>query len=103
MSAFGEAFKKARAAGKKIFEYNGKKYHTRTKEDEKKKLTPTKVTAKSKTKAKPKRNKADPGKTYAKMAKAGKVPGKSKAKAKPKNKTYSRRRNTTTLNRPRAR
>lgn len=34
MSAFGDAFKAARAAGKKTFTFNGKSYHTRTKEDE---------------------------------------------------------------------
>jgi len=37
MSAFGDAFKAARAAGKKTFTFNGKSYHTRTKEDEAKK------------------------------------------------------------------
>ena len=44
MSAFGDAFKAARAAGKKTFTFNGKSYHTRTKEDE----------AKAKPEAKPK-------------------------------------------------
>ena len=34
MSAFGEAFKAARKAGKKEFTYNGKRYHTRTKDEE---------------------------------------------------------------------
>ena len=34
MSAFGDAFKAARAAGKKTFTFNGESYHTRTKEDE---------------------------------------------------------------------
>lgn len=34
MSAFGDAFKAARSAGKKSFTFNGKSYHTRTKEDE---------------------------------------------------------------------
>ena len=34
MSAFGDAFKAARAAGKKTFTFNGKSYHTRTKEEE---------------------------------------------------------------------
>jgi hypothetical protein len=46
MSAFGDAFKAARAAGKKTFTFNGKSYHTRTKEDEAK--------AKPKPEAKPK-------------------------------------------------
>ena len=43
MSAFGDAFKAARAAGKKEFTFNGKKYHTRTADDEKK----SKVTKKN--------------------------------------------------------
>lgn len=34
MSAFGEAFKAARSAGKKEFTYKGKRYNTRTKDDE---------------------------------------------------------------------
>ena len=33
-SSFGKAFREARAAGLKEFEWNGKKYHTRTKEEE---------------------------------------------------------------------
>lgn len=40
MSAFGDAFKAARAAGKKTFTFNGKSYHTRTKEDEAKAKKP---------------------------------------------------------------
>jgi hypothetical protein len=34
VSSFGKAFAEARKAGKKEFEYKGKKYHTRTKEEE---------------------------------------------------------------------
>jgi len=34
LSEFGQAFSDARKAGKKEFEYKGKKYHTRTKEEE---------------------------------------------------------------------
>lgn len=37
MVKFGEAFAAARKAGKKEFTHNGKKYHTRTKEEEGKK------------------------------------------------------------------
>jgi hypothetical protein len=33
MSKFGEAFKKARKAGKKTFSFNGKSYTTKTKEE----------------------------------------------------------------------
>ncbi|MEY2909084.1 MAG: hypothetical protein RLZZ602_1607 [Pseudomonadota bacterium] len=33
---FGDAFKEARSAGKKQFEFNGKMYHTRTKDEESK-------------------------------------------------------------------
>lgn len=33
MSKFGEAFKAARAAGKKEFKFGGKKYNTKTKEE----------------------------------------------------------------------
>ena len=53
MSAFGDAFKAARAAGKKTFTFNGKSYHTRTKEDEAK--------AKAKPAAKPDVSKATAG------------------------------------------
>ena len=52
MSAFGDAFKAARAAGKKTFTFNGKSYHTRTKEDEAK--------AKAKPEVKPKSDAAKP-------------------------------------------
>ena len=45
MSAFGDAFKAARAAGKKTFTFNGKSYHTRTKEDEAKKPDVSKAKA----------------------------------------------------------
>jgi hypothetical protein len=34
LSDFGRAFSEARAAGKSVFDWNGGKYHTRTKEDE---------------------------------------------------------------------
>jgi hypothetical protein len=33
MTAFGDAFKAARKAGKTTFKFNGKSYHTKTKED----------------------------------------------------------------------
>lgn len=33
MSSFGDAFKSARAAGKKTFRFNGKLYNTQTKEE----------------------------------------------------------------------
>lgn len=33
MTAFGDAFKAARSAGKTVFTWNGKKYHTKTKEE----------------------------------------------------------------------
>ena len=33
MTAFGDAFKAARKAGKKEFTFGGKSYHTKTKED----------------------------------------------------------------------
>lgn len=33
MSAFGDAFQAARSAGKKTFSFNGKLYHTKTKEE----------------------------------------------------------------------
>jgi hypothetical protein len=61
--SFGAAFKAARAAGKKQFTWNGKKYHTRTKEEE----------AKRKAKSKPKEPVVK-GITYhaKKMAKEGK-------------------------------
>lgn len=36
MTKFGEAFKAARKSGKKVFTFNGKKYNTKTKDDEKK-------------------------------------------------------------------
>ena len=45
MSVFGDAFKAARAAGKKTFTFNGKSYHTRTKEDEAKKPDVSKAKA----------------------------------------------------------
>ena len=45
MSAFGDAFKAAREAGKKTFTFNGKSYHTRTKEDEAKKPDVSKAKA----------------------------------------------------------
>lgn len=35
MSAFGDAFKAAKAAGKKVFTFEGKKFHTRTADEEK--------------------------------------------------------------------
>jgi hypothetical protein len=34
MSKFGDAFAAARKAGKEEFTFNGKKYHTRTKDEE---------------------------------------------------------------------
>ena len=48
-STFGDAFKKARKAGKSEFTYEGKKYHTKTKEEvakktEVKKMEPRKIT-----------------------------------------------------------
>jgi hypothetical protein len=50
MSAFGDAFKAARAAGKKEFTFNGKKYHTRTADDEKKsKVTKSDIAAANET------------------------------------------------------
>lgn len=33
MSDFGSAFRQARASGKAVFEWQGKKYHTKTKEE----------------------------------------------------------------------
>ena len=33
MTSFGEAFKAARKAGKTVFSFNGKKYHTKTKDE----------------------------------------------------------------------
>lgn len=48
MSQFGDAFKAARAAGKKSFSFNGKSYHTQT-ADDLKKLKPAAVKAKPRT------------------------------------------------------
>ena len=104
MSAFGEAFKAARAAGKKEFSYKGKQYNTRTKDDEAKSSkkntaavskdaakkiearaktpnTETKVTAKAPKKAKTTDSKA--GQAYKRMAGGDGVPGKSKPKPRP--------------------
>ena len=105
----------AKASGKKEFTFNGKKYHTRTKDEEKaattpvkvkakKKLAPVKVTAKKKlapAKVTAKRKKANPtmakgpGGAYSRMAKSGGVPGKAgtskpKPKAKPKAKAKAK-------------
>lgn len=33
MTSFGDAFKAARKAGKTVFSFNGKKYHTKTKDE----------------------------------------------------------------------
>jgi hypothetical protein len=48
MSAFGDEFKKQRAAGAKEFSFNGKRYHTRTAEEDAKTMAPVKVTAQPK-------------------------------------------------------
>jgi hypothetical protein len=55
MSKFGEAFSAARKAGKKQFTFNGKKYHTRTREEEaaRKKKSSSTSNATPKTKPKP--------------------------------------------------
>jgi len=124
VSKFGDAFAAARKAGKKVFTFNGKKYNTRTKDDEmgskttkkvssgltkktpigpsKSDLKPVTVSAKRKTAPAPKKKAATAGDNYKKMAKKpGGVPGKAKPtkkKAAPK-----RKRNTVILNTPKAR
>lgn len=111
MSAFGDAFAAARKAGKKVFTFNGKKYHTRTKaEDDKRKAatTPVKTSGKmvqpktalaGKTKLEspvPKNaNASRAGKAYQRMASGdGGVPGKktsTTSRTAPKSTTRSRR------------
>ena len=53
--SFGEAFKAARKAGKKEFTYKGKRYHTRTADEEK----AAKAKPKPKPKAAPKKDMSD--------------------------------------------
>jgi len=78
---FGEAFAEARKSGKKEFEWNGKMYHTRTKEEEaKSKPAPKAEAPKPAPKAAPPAPKVNPqtskvGERYAASAKAGKIPG----------------------------
>ena len=72
MSAFGDAFKAARAAGKKTFTFNGKSYHTRTKEDE----------AKAKPAAKPDVSKATAGPAVYEKKKAPPMDDATKARVK---------------------
>lgn len=96
MMKFGEAFAAARKAGQKEFEWNGKKYHTRTKEEDEAKakekpkakpadtLTEAKVTAKRKPTS-PKISGDSVGDRYARAARSGNIPGRSapKTEAKP--------------------
>jgi cell pole-organizing protein PopZ len=127
MSKFGDAFAAARKAGKKEFTFNGKKYHTRTKEDETKRAkatAPVETSGKMKVaktasagKAKvdsvsapPQKSRA--GAAYSRMASSPSgVPGKKKAempkdkpadKAAPSPRKYGRSRNTVVLNSPKA-
>lgn len=72
MSAFGDAFKAARAAGKKTFTFNGKSYHTRTKEDE----------GKAKPAAKPDVSKATAGPAVYEKKKAPPMDDATKARVK---------------------
>ena len=76
---FGDAFASARKAGKKEFEWNGKMYHTRTKEEEAAKSKPA-PKAETAPKATPKPAPVNPqtskiGERYAAAARAGNVPG----------------------------
>lgn len=52
MASFGEAFKSARSAGKKTFKWQGKTYHTKTKEEMEKKTAPAPQSKPSSGKAK---------------------------------------------------
>lgn len=52
MASFGEAFKSARSAGKKTFKWQGKTYHTKTKEEMEKKSVPAPQSKPSSGKAK---------------------------------------------------
>ncbi len=57
MSKFGDAFSTARKAGKKEFTFEGKRYHTRTREEEAQRTAPkseSKAAPKSESKAAPK-------------------------------------------------
>jgi hypothetical protein len=130
MSAFGEAFKAARKAGKKNFTFGGKSYNTRTKDDEAKMsssptkkvsasltkktpigpskgdLKPATVTAKKKTVTKPKPKATTAGGRASERLAAGTLPGRkvvgtTQKKAAPKK--YGRQKNTVILNSPRAR
>jgi len=76
----GEAFKAARAAGKKTFDYNGKSYHTRTAEEDTaaKKATPAAKSSTSKSNSNTVNKIGEVeviGKNKASLSKRGLVPG----------------------------
>lgn len=74
VSNFGKAFKAARASGKKEFTFGGKRYHTRTADEEKKTAAPAKASA-----AKP----AAPAKKAYNYYESDEYKNKTKAAAKP--------------------